>query len=54
LNEYQGCCAPGSYDELNHGLDTVRVVSALPAPSLYAMLAFGLGAPSFMHRKSSI
>ena len=45
----------GYADTLNYiGLDTVRVVTAVPEPSLYAMLALGLGALSFMRRKSSI
>ena len=44
----------GYADTLNHiGLDTVRVVTAVPEPSLYAMLALGLGALGFMRRKSS-
>lgn len=44
----------GFADTLNYvGLDTVRVVTAVPEPSLYAMLALGLGALSFMRRKSS-
>lgn len=45
----------GFADTLNYvGLDTVRVVTAVPEPSLYAMLALGLGALSFMRRKPSI
>ena len=42
----------GYADSLNYvGLDTVRVVTAVPEPSLYAMLALGLGALTFMRRK---
>ena len=45
----------GYADTLNYiGLDTVRVVTAVPEPSLYLMLALGLGALGFMRRKSSI
>lgn len=45
----------GYADTLNYiGLDTVRVVTAVPEPSLYAMLALGLGALGFMRRKPSI
>ena len=45
----------GYADTLNYiGLDTVRVVTAVPEPSLYVMLALGLGALTFMRRKSSI
>lgn len=44
----------GYADTLNYiGLDTVRVVTAVPEPSLYVMLALGLGALGFMRRKSS-
>lgn len=43
----------GNADSLNYiGLDTVRVVTAVPEPSLYMMLALGLGALSFMRRKT--
>lgn len=43
----------GNADSLNYvGLDTVRVVTAVPEPSLYVMLALGLGALSFMRRKT--
>jgi len=43
----------GNADALNYiGLDTVRVVTAVPEPSLYMMLALGLGALSFMRRKT--
>lgn len=45
----------GYADTLNYiGLDTVRVVTAVPEPSLFAMLALGLGALGVMRRKSSI
>lgn len=45
----------GYADTLNYvGLDTVRVVTAVPEPSLYAMLALGLGALGFMRRKPSM
>lgn len=45
----------GYADTLNYiGLDTVRVVTAVPEPSVYVMLALGLGALSFVRRKSSI
>ena len=45
----------GYADTLNYiGLDTVRVITAVPEPSLFAMLALGLGALGFMRRKSSI
>jgi hypothetical protein len=45
----------GYADTLNYiGLDTVRVVTAVPEPSLYVMLALGLGALGFMRRKPSI
>ena len=45
----------GYANTLNHiGLGTVRVVTAVPEPSLYVMLALGLGALSFMRRKPSI
>jgi len=44
----------GYADTLNYvGLDSVRVVTAVPEPSLYAMLALGLGALSFLRRKPS-
>lgn len=44
----------GAADTLNYiGLDTVRVVTAVPEPSLYAMLFLGLGALGVMRRKSS-
>ena len=44
----------GSADSLNYvGLDTVRVVTAVPEPSLYAMLALGLGALTFMRRRQA-
>jgi len=44
----------GNADTLNYiGLDTVRVVTAVPEPSLYAMLFLGLGALGAMRRKSS-
>ncbi|MDB5748800.1 MAG: hypothetical protein JWP72_3648 [Massilia sp.] len=44
----------GHADTLNYiGLDTVRVITAVPESSLYAMLALGLGALGFMRRKSS-
>ncbi len=43
----------GNAGALNYiGLDTVRVVTAVPEPSLYMMLALGLGALSFMRRKT--
>ncbi|XYJ09102.1 choice-of-anchor J domain-containing protein [Telluria sp. B2] len=43
----------GDANSLNYiGLDTVRVVTAVPEPSLYVMLALGLGALSFMRRKT--
>lgn len=43
----------GAADTLNYiGLDTVRVVTAVPEPSLYAMLFLGLGALGFARRKS--
>lgn len=43
----------GDANALNYiGLDTVRVVTAVPEPSLYVMLALGLGALSFMRRKT--
>jgi len=42
----------GYADTLNYvGLDTVRVVTAVPEPSLYAMLFLGLGALGVMRRK---
>jgi hypothetical protein len=45
----------GDAQALNYiGLDTVRVVTAVPEPSLYLMLALGLGVLTFMHRKPSI
>lgn len=45
----------GYANALNYiGLDTVRVVTAVPEPSLYLMLALGLGVLTFMHRKPSI
>ncbi|QNA88607.1 PEP-CTERM sorting domain-containing protein [Massilia sp. Dwa41.01b] len=44
----------GYANTLNYiGLDSVRVVTAVPEPSLYAMLALGLGALGFMRRKST-
>jgi len=44
----------GYADRLNYvGLDTVRVVTAVPEPSLYAMLALGLGGLGFMRRKAA-
>lgn len=44
----------GAADTLNYvGLDTVRVVTAVPEPSLYAMLFLGLGALGLVRRKSS-
>ena len=43
----------GYADTLNYiGLDTVRVITAVPEPSLFAMLALGLGALGAMRRKS--
>lgn len=43
----------GDANSLNYiGLDTVRVVTAVPEPSLYVMLALGLGALSFMRRNT--
>lgn len=45
----------GAADTLNYiGLDTVRVVTAVPEPSAFAMLALGLGAFGVMRRKSKI
>jgi hypothetical protein len=42
----------GDAATLNYvGLDTVRVVSAVPEPSLYLTLAMGLGALSLLRRK---
>ena len=44
----------GYADSLNYvGLDTVRVVTAVPEPSLYAMLALGLGALGCMRRRAA-
>lgn len=44
----------GAADTLNYvGLDSVRVVTAVPEPASFAMLALGLGALGFMRRKSS-
>ncbi|MDN4060074.1 choice-of-anchor J domain-containing protein [Massilia sp. YIM B02769] len=44
----------GYADSLNYvGLDTVRVVTAVPEPSLYAMLALGLGALTVMRRRQA-
>ncbi|MEW6165655.1 MAG: choice-of-anchor J domain-containing protein, partial [Pseudomonadota bacterium] len=45
----------GAAGTLNYiGIDTVRVVTAVPEPSLFAMLAVGLGAFGVMRRKSKI
>jgi len=44
----------GYADGLNYvGLDTVRVVTAVPEPSLYAMLALGLGGLTVMRRRQA-
>lgn len=44
----------GAADSLNYiGLDSVRVVTAVPEPTTFAMLALGLGALGFLRRKSS-
>ena len=45
----------GLADTLNYvGLDTVRIVTAVPEPATCALFALGLGALGFLRRKSSI
>jgi uncharacterized cupredoxin-like copper-binding protein len=59
LAAFASASVPGSAsaaaNTLNYiALGTVRVVTAVPEPALYVMLALGLGALTFMRRTPSI